>query len=161
AGTELTFDLIARPTSKTTDDTNGEHVGPHLVLEVLDGEVPERRISVALHELFHYFSASRTVASQAALIDRFAASSDPLAIVGYGQIEEGLATSFANGLVDELTAPDVLARSLARETGLYFDPHIDRTAKALLPHAREILGGSINDPAFVTTFLAAVHAAVG
>jgi len=161
AGTELALDFIARPTSKATGDTSAEHVGPHLVLEALEGEAPERRISVALHELFHHCSASRTAAKKAALLERFAASTDPLAIVGYGLTEETLATTFANGLVDELVAPDALAHSLARDKGLYSDGGVDRTAKALLPHARDLLGGSIDDPAFVTTFLAAVHIAIG
>jgi hypothetical protein len=159
-GTEVVFDLVARPKSAARA-TSAEHVGHHLVIEVLEGEQPDRRMGVVLHELFHYFHASRSAAAKAALIERFAASSDPLGIVAYYLVDEGLATAFGNGLVERLLTPDDYKRRMAQEGGLYNNRGIDRTAKALLPRAEELLRGSLDDAAFVPTFLAAVHTALG
>ena len=160
-GTDVWFDLIARPVSTAETNRTAEASDNHLVIEVVAGESVEERMPVAVHELCHFFYGSRTAAAQARLNARFATSPDPLAAIAYGLLNESLATLLGNVVLGRAIAADDTAKRLARDNGLYVDRNIDRTTKALAGDADAILAGTLDDDAFTVAYLRAVHRALG
>lgn len=157
-GTDVSFDLIARPPA---DGTHAEANDNHLVIEVQADDKVETRMPVAAHELCHFFYGSRTATATQVLIDRFAASPDPLAKIAVGLMNETLATVFGNAFIGRVVAPAETVRRLTHDNGLYNDRNIDRTAKALISQMDALVAGTIDDDTFFTTYLAAVHLALG
>lgn len=158
-GTTIVFDVIAAPKSDHRSST-AEQIANHSVIEVLEGTMPEARLGVVTHELFHFFHNSRTREAEAALIDRFTGSSDPLATVAYGLLDESLATMLGNGLVASRIDPTFGERA-TRPRSFYQDDGIDRTAKALFARVNEVLAAGLSSDAFVPLMLRAAHEGVG
>jgi hypothetical protein len=157
-GTDISFDLVARPPA---DGTHAEANDNHLVIEVQADDKVETRMPVAAHELCHFFYESRTATATQTLNERFAGSPDPLSRIAAGLMNEALATVLGNAFIGQLVAPDETARRLAHDNGLYNDRNIDRTAKALAAQIDALVAGTIDDDAFFTAYLAAVHTALG
>lgn len=158
--TEVTFDLIARPAS-SSEGMHAETNDDHLVIEVGAGDSIESRLPVAAHELCHFFYASRPAAAAATLKDRFAASPDPLATIASDLMDESLATLFGNVFVGRVVAPEETARRIAQANGLYNDRNIDRTAKALVDHVDTLVASTVDDDAFFSAYLHAIHVGLG
>jgi hypothetical protein len=158
--TDIAFDLIARPAS-SGEGTHAETNDNHLVIEVGADDAVEARMPVAAHELCHFFYAARTTTATAALNTRFAASPDPLAALAAGLMNESLATLLGNVLVGRVVAPEETEQRLAEDNGLYNERNIDRTAKALVGQIDALADGTIDDDAFFTAYLHAVHVALG
>ncbi|HEY4178510.1 MAG TPA: hypothetical protein VGM90_16800 [Kofleriaceae bacterium] len=158
--TDISFDLIARPES-TEGATHAEADDTHLVLEVRHDDHAEARMTVAAHELCHFFFVSRSPTTEHALNDRFTATSDPLGRLALGLMNESLATLLGNVMVGRVLIPEETTRRIASENGLYNERSIDRTAKALVGGLEALTAGTIDDEAFFTAYLAAVHAGLG
>jgi hypothetical protein len=116
---------------------------------------------VVAHELTHLLFNARPAAAQARLRERFDDSTDPMAKVGYGLLNESLATLMGNVVVGRVVSPDDTARRFADEGGLYNNRGIDRTTKALSGQADALLATTIDDDGFLPTYLRAVHTALG
>ncbi len=129
--TRLTVELIARPEHDSTD--HGQQLGDHAFAEVLPHKSAESRLDVILHELFHAWFAAATPDKQRALVQRFADSTDPLALVGYGVLNEALATALGNGLIGRLASPGDYENRMKKPLGLYHDRYVDPVAKAMVP----------------------------
>jgi hypothetical protein len=161
-GTTIDFDLVVLPTDAKEGVTNGKSVGTHGVVEVFAADRAEDHLSVICHELFHFFSGSRTPSQVASLETRFAASGDAEAAVAYGLLEESLATAFGNGVIARLTNRDDYAKRRSRAQGLYNDASIDATTKAFLTATNDdpSLGPPLDSSETVATFLRAFHEAM-
>ena len=110
-------DLVARPKSQGSD--YGEQLGDHAFVETRPEEKASARLDVVLHELFHRWYASAPWSKRRALSNAFASSDAPFARIGYGLLDEALATTFGNGLVARaVDRPDFESR-LAKPRGLY------------------------------------------
>jgi hypothetical protein len=159
AGSEITFDLVARPVHDSA--SNAEPIVNHALVEVIPGEAPEDRLDVVLHELFHYFYASAKHADLVALLQRFAGSSDPLAYPAHGVLDESLATALGNGIALRRIDAKRLDKRLARPRGLYADDLIDAVSKKLLEPLGSYLdaGHTLGEPAFFTLYMDAVKRA--
>jgi hypothetical protein len=159
AGTILHFHVVARPAHESTNASL--QLGPHAEIEALEGEKPEDRVAVVVHELYHFFYASAPWADLRALSARFVEPGDPLAILGFSAMNEVLATALGSARVDRLVRPERHAKDLALPLGLYADPTVDRITKAFLPalDARIARKGTLFEKTFVDEYLAAVRSA--
>lgn len=157
--TRQTFELIARPRHRS--ESSAQQLGDLAVVEVTIGDPAQRKLPVVMHEMFHAWFAAAPIEQQIALVERFAASSDPLAVPGYGLLNEALSTALGNGLIARAVAPDEYDRRIRTSQGLYADRYVDETAKALLPalEARLAAGASVFDDDFIPEYVRAVHAA--
>ncbi len=158
-GTEIVFDLMARPEHESA--THAEQLGERALIEVLPNERPEHRLDVVLHELFHYFFASAKEEDLARLVKRFTDSKSPLAYPAYGILDEVLAATFGNAMVLRLLDRKKFDERMAKKQGFYDDEFIDPATKALLEPLDSALGTSrtLYDPEFFETYLAAVSRA--
>jgi len=159
AGSRQVFELVWRPSHDSP--TYAQYLGSLAVLDVTTDEPPKRQYPVILHELFHGWFDASPIEQQFDLAVRFAQSTDSFAGPGYGLLDETLATTLGNGLVQRLVEPAEYARLAAKPLGLYYDAPIDASAKALLPHLETWIGQgkSIYDKAFVAMYLGAIHEA--
>ncbi len=123
-------DLVARPKSRGSD--YGEQLGDHAFVETRPEEKANARLDVVLHELFHRWYASAPWAKKRALVNAFASSDAPLARIGYGLLDESLATAFGNGLVARAVDRTDFESRFAKPLGLYNDAFIDPAAKSIL-----------------------------
>jgi hypothetical protein len=125
------IDLIARPKEQGSD--YGEQLGDHAFVETRPEEKANERLDVVFHELCHRWFASAPWAKKRALVNAFVSSDAPFARIGYGLLDETLATAFGNGLVARAVDRADFESRLAKPRGLYNDPFIDAAAKATLP----------------------------
>lgn len=158
-GTEITFELIARPESNRSTAEQLAHVS---LIEVVTNELPEERLPVVLHEFFHFVFSQVPTKRMEELVDRFVTSDDLWAYPAYGLLDESLATSFGNGLIGKLVAPKELENRLGRPQGLYRDDLIDPVAKVAFRKLDGELdrGLRLSDPEFVPRWLTIVHEAL-
>lgn len=153
----IDFHFIFRP--KTQDGgTNGEQIENHAVIETLEGETPEQRVDVVLHELFHYFDESSPPDRYAELVKGFIQTDQAYAMAAYNLLNESLATALGNGLVTkQLAPPERFQQFLEKENSLYNDFYIDQMAKEMLPFVEQWIkeGKTLYAPAFVPHYLQA------
>jgi hypothetical protein len=158
-GTELVFDLVARPSHDSA--THAEQIGERALVEVLEGERPEQRLDVVLHELFHYFFAAAKNESLSTLVKSFVTSKHPLAYAAYGLLNESLATTFGNAMVLRLLDQRQFEQRRAKVRGFYDDDFIDAASRALLEPLDVALreGRSLFEPEIFATYLGAIEKA--
>jgi len=154
-----TFELIARPKHASPD--TGEQLDAYALIEVQPGEPPEARFDVVMHELFHAWFAAAAFDRKVALANRFIASTDRSALAAWGLLDEVLATSFGNGVVDRAVAPKDFERRFSEKNGMYFDPNVDAVTKATLAMLESRLAAkkTLWDEDFPAAYLAGVAAA--
>lgn len=158
-GTELVFDLVARPPHDSA--TRAEQLGERALVEVLRGERPEQRLDVVLHELFHYFFAAAKQESLDMLVKRFVDSKHPLAYPAYGLLNEGLATTFGNAMVLRVLDEKQFSERRAKVRGFYDDDFIDAVSRELLEPLGAALrnGRTLFDAELFSAYLSAIDRA--
>lgn len=155
--------LVMRP-GQVPWPTSGQQIERHAVLEFLPNEDPARRIDVAVHELCHFFFNTRDPAKERALTERLRTSRSPAAMAAGNLFNEALATALGSALlVRQLTDSARWQRMLATPMSFYANPYIDKAARVLLPivEKRVAAGGTIDDPAFATEYIAGIDSAFG
>ncbi len=159
----LAFNFIARPTGGG-DNLNGEQVENQSLVEIKANSNPDSNLDVVIHELCHYFFARMGPTKEKALIDSFVKANTAQAIGAYNLLNEVLATSIGNGLVNQILMPaDRFERYVKTEKSFYNDPFIDPVAKALYRRVAQALQQkqSLSDPAFVQDYLKLAQQALG
>lgn len=158
---EAVVHVIYRPTDGTRS-TFGEQVERHSVVEIMEGERPEDRVGVVMHELFHYFYANSKPDRFAAFAKGLTEREEPFSLGAWNLANETLATALGNGLVDRrVINPEKFDRDLRRENSFYNESSIDRVAKALLPVMERVLedGTVLSDKKFINAYFeACAHA---
>lgn len=147
-----------------SNHSSGEQLENHAVVEVLEGELPEERVDVVLHELFHHFYRLAPADKHARFVREFAENTDPASIAAYNLLNEGLATAFGNGLVYKRVVPfERFQKKLSIAKSFYYDDAIDPVAKALLPvlEAKLERGETLYRAGFVSEYIALVKKALG
>jgi hypothetical protein len=154
--------LVARPRFAGSS-SYGEQVENYALVEVLDGERPEDRVDVVLHELFHYLYGRMPEARKLAIRRAFAASPDPASLATFNLFDEAIATALGNGLVlRAVKGEEALRAAMAQQGALYNDPFVERVAKRLLtPVAERLEKGSALDEPFVASYISEAGAALG
>lgn len=161
-GYAINIFLMARPKSKN-QHTSGEVFDNFSTVEVLEGEKPEQRIDVVLHEVFHHFFSLSPVEKRIALVNAFATHPDPDSLAVYHILDEVLATALGNGLVfQKVSTSQYFEKFLAIDQSFYNDPFIDKTAKAIMPVIRKRVesGQSLFD-GFVDQYISTARQALG
>ncbi|WP_437671596.1 hypothetical protein [Sorangium sp. So ce131] len=156
-GITLRFCFIPRPAGPGS--AYGQQIEDHAVVEIVGTTTPAAQIDVPIHELAHYFHGDAPVR----IGPRFLDAADDHAIAAFNLLDESLATALQAVVMRALRPPEVFQRGLATPRWLYNDDAIDAVAKALLPVVDRMLkeGGTIDDPAFVPEYMAAVDRALG
>ncbi|MBI4751662.1 MAG: hypothetical protein HY774_24535 [Acidobacteria bacterium] len=161
-GYAINIFLMARPKSKN-QHTSGEVFDNFSTVEVLEGERPEQRIDVVLHEVFHHFFSLSPVEKRIALVNAFARHPDPDSLAVYHILDEVLATALGNGLVfQKVSTSQYFEKFIAIDQSFYNDPFIDKTAKAMMPAIRKRIesGQSLFD-GFVDEYVSTARQALG
>lgn len=155
-GTELVFDLVARPTHESP--THAEQLGERALVEVLPDEKPEHRLDVVLHEVFHFYFAAARYEKLSALAKSFTSSKHPLAYPAWNLLNEAVATAFGNALVLRLLDPKKFEERNDKPRGLYADEFIDAVARQLIEplDAATKNGVTVFDAGFFQTYFDAV-----
>jgi hypothetical protein len=159
----LYFNVMFRPLWEDKH-TAGEQIENHSVIEVLDDEDPNGPAGVVFHELFHYFFASMPATNYSALLTKFAAAPEVHSAASYALLNEVLATTIGNGLVQKyLIPPADFAKEFAKDKSFYNESNIDRVSKRLLSQMEDFLRTkrTINDDQFVSTYLRIVEESLG
>jgi hypothetical protein len=158
-GTELVFDLLARPSHDSP--THAEQLGERALVEVLADEKPEHRMDVVLHEVFHFFFAAARYESLASLAKSFTSSKHPLAYPAWNLLNESVATAFGNALVMRLLDPKKFEERSQKALGFYADEFIDGLARQLIEPLDAGLkaGMSVFDTAFFDAYMRAMERA--
>jgi hypothetical protein len=117
-------------------------------------------IDVVTHELCHALMFGMPTATKLALVEAFAASADPFALVDYAVFDEAIATSFGNGLVFRHYHPE---EDFARYSGRGFLSGYKAAgalAAAFLPRFEELLaaGATITSPEVLRAIAEAAQA---
>ncbi|MGA9521651.1 MAG: hypothetical protein WBV82_09315 [Myxococcaceae bacterium] len=162
-GTRVHLNLVFRPPGGGRN-TSGEQIQNHSVVEVLEGEAPESRIDVVLHELFHFFYATAAPERRAAVMEALFSSAGADGLGAWALLNESLAAALGNGLVARrVLPPEKFERMLSRAMSLYNDPLIDPSARALMPVLERALerGDVLSSPGFRAEYLQAVRGALG
>ena len=166
SGDTLRFVLLYRP-ELVKESTSGQQIGTRSLVEFVPRERPEEGMDVVIHELSHFLFSRTPPQALAALESRFialAAGGNGAAIAAYNLLDEVLATTFGNGIIArDLVAPARFERRLATPGALYNNPAIDQGAKATLRWMDAWLdaGRTIDDPEFVTRYVAGLDSALG
>lgn len=135
----LSFNILFRPKGGG-QNTNGEQLENHSLIEVLEGRKAEEIVDVVLHELCHYLYRSSSEQEHVALLNKVAQKKDARATGAFFLMNEGLATAVGNGLVKRiLMPPDKFKRYFVRPKSFYNDPYIDLTAKGILEDLNQAL----------------------
>jgi hypothetical protein len=158
-GTELVFDLVARPPHESP--THAEQLGERALVEVLDQERPEHRLDVVLHEVFHYFFAAAKYEALSRLAKSFTSSKHPLAYPAWNLLNESLATAFGNAMVMRLLDPTRFRELEKKPLGFYADEFIDAVARQLIEPLSAALASDVSvfDAGFFQTYMSAVERA--
>jgi hypothetical protein len=159
----LAFNFMARPQSTETT-SNGEQIESQSVVEVVAGKAPGNKLDVVVHELCHYlYRRSRPEAEQK-LLQWFASQPGPEAIVAYNLLNEVLATSIGNALINQWQmSPGDFQDYLKNPRALYNDPWIAPVAKAVYPRVKQALdtGESLYALPFLKDYLQLTRQALG
>lgn len=136
--------------------SSGEQLEDHSLAEIQEGERPSDRMDVICHELFHHFYRAAPIRKHMELVKAFTSSQQADAIVAYNLLNEGLATAFGNGLIDQKL------RGKIKPHSWYNDVAIDTTAKALLPDLEKRLAShsTLYSDTFVLSYLKTVSSAI-
>jgi hypothetical protein len=165
-GDTLRFVLLYRP-ELVKEGTSGQQIGTRSLVEFVPGERPEERMDVVIHELSHFLYSRTPAQALAALESRFIALAEGGsggAVSAYNLLDEVLATTFGNGIVArDLLPPARFERLLATPGALYNQAAIDQGAKVTLRWMDAWLdaGRTIDDPDFVTRYVAGLDSALG
>ncbi len=162
-GTKIPFILLYRP-SFILEPTSGQQLSKYSLVQFLEGEKPETRVDVVIHELCHFFFQSAKDESHLALQKNFLDLGDPGAVPAFQLLNEAVATALGNGVIGEIfDTPAHFASKLKRPRSLYNAPEIDRAAKSIYPWAKEALdsGLKISSKEFVQHYQRSVKEAFG
>ena len=152
---EVHLNLFYRPDSD--ESTAGQQIENYSVSEFIPIEKPEDRIDVIIHELCHFFYRGSTDEKFASLQKSFEANAKPQAKSSFNLLNETLATAFGNGMINKLTMDSKKwEKFLNRPQSMYFNFHIDKAAKAILPFMEDWLkeGRTLYDSQFVEKYIA-------
>ncbi len=144
--------------------SNGSQLENHSIIEVLEGEKPEDRADVVLHELFHALYRSTDIVNHTQLIKFFINQKNKHEIPLYNLLNEVMATTLGNGLVlEKIVHPDRYKLAFQKEGSFYNDPAIDKISKALIPTVKEALKtkNSLYSDWFLTEYLKIAHKVYG
>ena len=109
-----------------------------------------------IHELCHFLYRSSTDEKFASLQKSFEAHAKPQAKSSFNLLNEVLATTFGNGMINKITMdPKKWDKFLNRPQSFYFNFHIDKAAKAILPFMEDWLkeGRTLYDSQFVEKYI--------
>lgn len=156
------FNLFYRPDFE--EATTGEQIENYSVAEFLPSEKPVDRIDVIIHELCHFFYNNSTDENRAALQKNIELSGGFEGRVLYSLLNETLATTLGNGLINKLTmTKERWERYSSNELSLYNNYHIDKAAKVILPWMEEWInkGRNLYEPQFVSDYVLSLKKAFG
>ncbi len=130
---KLVFNLFYIPNT-IKEPTGGQQIQNYSLMEFKPSESPAQRIDVAVHELNHFFYASRKAENAENLRESFYKTNRAGAIPAYNLLNETLATAFGNGMIARsVTPPEEFKKYAAAKRSFYNNDAIDRAAKAILP----------------------------
>lgn len=159
----LAFNFVARPQSQETS-SHGEQIESQSVVEVVASKAPGNKLDVVVHELCHYlYHRSRPEAEQK-LLQWFARQPGPEAIVAYNLLNEVIATSIGNALINQWQmSPTAFADYLKNPRAMYNDPWIAPVAKAVYPRIQRALdtGETLYSPTFLKDYLQLTRQTLG
>lgn len=158
----ITFNLFYRP--EFDESTSGQQIENYSVVEFLPGEKPAQRADIVIHELCHFFFDNSENKKFDSLQKRFESYGTIDSKSAYNLLNETLATTFGNGLINKQTMKsEKWKRFLNAEQSFYNSYFIDKAAKSLLPWMETWLGKSktLYDENFVAEYIALLEKAFG
>lgn len=156
------FNLFYRPDFE--EATSGQQIENYSVAEFLPSEKPVDRIDVIIHELCHFFFENATDEKFASMQKGFETSVRIGARGAYNLINETLATTLGNGLINKLTMEKrKWEKYSATPQSFYNSYSIDKAAKATLPWIEQWLteNRTLYDTQFVDKYMTALEQALG
>ncbi len=156
------FNLFYRPEFK--EATSGEQIENYSVAEFLATEKPVDRIDVIIHELCHFFYESGEGEKFVDLVKSFQAVGKPESKGAYNLLNETLATTMGNGLINKVTMDKSKWESyLTKPQSFYNSYAIDKAAKTTLPWLETWMneGKTLYDPQFVETYVSNLEKTFG
>lgn len=159
----LLFNLFYRP-DLIDEPTKGQQIKNYSVTEFLSSEKPQERMDVVLHELCHFFYAVGREGRMEQFQKSFHELNSPKALSAFNLLNETLATTFGNGMINRLLmTPKRWEKYSAAKNSFYNDEFIDMGAKALLPWLTEWIESSktLYHPDFVPLYVSQIEKALG
>ena len=159
----LAFNFMARPQSPE-NTSNGEQIESQSVVEIVAGKAPGDKLDVVVHELCHYLYRRSPAEAEQRLLQWFASQPGPEAIVAYNLLNEVLATSIGNALINQWQmSPSDFQKYVKNPRALYNDPWIAPVAKAVYPRVQRALdtGESLYSVAFLNDYLRLTRQTLG
>lgn len=156
------FNLFYRPDFE--ESTSGQQIENYSVAEFLPNEKPVDRIDVIIHELCHFFFDSTADSNFASLKKEFDADGSLEARAAYNLLNETLASTLGNGLINKLTMKkERWEKYLAKQQSFYNNYHIDKAAKTILPWMEEWVnqGRTLKDSQFVSNYVSSLEKSFG
>lgn len=156
------FNLFYRPDFE--EATSGQQIENYSVAEFLPSEKQVDRIDVIIHELCHFFFENAADENFTALQKDFESSGRVEARAAYNLLNETLATTLGNGLINKLTMKkERWEKYSAKEQSFYNNYHIDKAAKTILPWMEEWVneGRTLYDPRFVSDYVSSLEKSFG
>ncbi|MFN7825012.1 MAG: hypothetical protein ACK5P6_06600 [Pseudobdellovibrionaceae bacterium] len=140
--------------------TSGQQIENYSVAEFLPTEKPVDRIDVIIHELCHFFFENATDEKLASMLRAFEAIGKVEARGAYNLINETLATTLGNGLINKLTMDKKRWEKYStKPQSFYNNYHIDKASKAILPWMEEWLkeNKTLYDSQFVEKYISTLE----
>lgn len=159
---EVHFNLFYRPDSD--ESTAGQQIENYSVAEFLPIEKPVDRVDVIIHELCHFFYRSSPDERFVSLQKSFEANGKPEARGAYNLINETLATTLGNGLINKLNMDKKRWEKFSSKSqSFYFNYHIDKAAKAILQWMEDWLkdNRTLYDSQFVEKYVSTLEKEFG
>lgn len=156
------FNLFYRPDFK--EATSGQQIENYSVAEFLPTEKPVDRIDVIIHELCHFFFASVDDEKFSSMQKKFEATGKIQARGAYNLINETLATTLGNGLVNKLNMDKKRWEKYSNQQQSFYNNYfIDKASKTILPWIEDWLkdGKTLYDPTFVDKYISSLETAFG
>lgn len=155
------FYLMAHP-ERYGKDTMATQMQSHAPVEMLDGERPEDKLGVIVHELVHHFYDRAPLGRHLGLIDEFRGLRPPWRMAAYSYLNEAVATA-AGILVERRLRTDAdFVRWVATPSNIYGQPWIAALGTAAYPLVERCLGGGCGlFSGFAGRYLEAAGAALG
>jgi hypothetical protein len=154
------FNLIFRPNFK--ESTSGQQIENYSVAEFLPTELPVDRIDVIIHELCHFFFNSVSDEKFFSMQKKFESSENSSARGAYNLINEVLATTLGNGLINKYNMnKKKWEKYVAEDQSFYNNYYIDRSSKAILPWIEAWIkeGKTLYDPIFSEKYISSLEVA--
>lgn len=160
---KIPFMLLYRPL-EVSENTSGQQLGEHALVQFVPGEAAKYRIAVVIHELCHYCFRNAPPNQHAKLQKQFLDSGAVETIPAYNLLDEVVATALGNGIIEEQVRPaESFKKYFDKPESMYSNAQIDKGAKSIYAWVKNHLAAnkSMFDADFAPGYLKNMQAGLG